>query len=551
MAETMPSDSPSDEIETPSTSLAEDNTPTQLAPPTPVVFDDADTPGVSALTEDGVAELAALNDASAPAPRRGRRKKETPKAEPAEPAEEDAAPPVRRPGRGKRVAATERAAAEEEAASATAVPPAEAAPTPKRGRRKKDRPAQAQATPEPAPPAVEVAPAEAPTAKRGRRKKTAEATTAETTPPPAEPAVAEPDTQELQAELGEQLQAVVDRVQEAHPDFNPPPFSPGALIDLVRRNLDRFAPRESMALLRRATDALMGGSDLLNADTWKGMWYMLNYTLQYQGDILKRRLRGEYYTDPYGYDPEFYEAVKPFFDFLYQRYWRVTVQGVENVPSEGPALLASNHSGVLPWDGAMIALAIQREHPNPRLVRGLYANWLPSLPFLSMLLPKMGMVLAHPDNGRRLLSEGELVLVFPEGNKGASKLFKDRYRLQRFGRGGFVQLALETGAPVVPVAVVGSEEIYPVLGRADSLGKPFGLPYVPITPLFPWTGLLGAVPLPSKWSITFDTPIPTEEYGAAGAGDNRLVGEINDQLRARIQGLLYEQLKDRKSIFFG
>ena len=370
-------------------------------------------------------------------------------------------------------------------------------------------------------------------------------------PEPAVDVAGEATAEELQAELGEQLQAVVDRVQEAHPDFNPPPFSPGALIDLVRRNLDRFAPRESMGLLRRATEALAGGSDLLNADTWKGMWYMLNYTLQYQGDILKRRLRGEYYTDPYGYDPEFYEAVKPFFDFLYERYWRVTVQGVEQVPSEGPVLLVSNHSGVLPWDGAMISLAIQREHPNPRLVRGLYANWLPSLPFLSMLLNKMGMVLAHPDNGRRLLSEGEIVLVFPEGNKGSSKLFKDRYRLQRFGRGGFVQMALEVSAPMVPVAVIGSEEIYPVLGRADALGKPFGLPYVPITPLFPWTGLLGTVPLPSKWSITFDTPIPTADYGAAGAQDNRLVSELNDQLRGRIQGTLYEQLKDRKSIFFG
>ena len=534
MAETMPPDAPSDETEAPSTSLAEDNTPTQVAPPTPVVFDDPDTPGVSTLTEGGAEELAALSEASAPAPKRSRRKK----ADTAEsaPAEADAAPPVRRPGRGKTVAAAARAEAE-----------AAATPEPKRSRRKKDQAAEPTAS---APDQTE-ADAETPAPKRGRRKKTAEAALSETAPTATTQAEGEPTTEQLQAELGEQLQAVVDRVQEAHPDFNPPPFSPGALIDLVRRNLDRFAPRESMALLRRATEALSGGGDLLNADTWKGMWYMLNYTVQYQGDIVKRRLRGEYYTDPYGYDPEFYEAVKPFFDFLYQRYWRVSVQGVENVPSEGAALLASNHSGVLPWDGAMIALAIQREHPNPRLVRGLSANWLPSLPFLSMLTTKMGMVLAHPDNGRRLLSEGELVLVFPEGQKGASKLFKDRYRLQRFGRGGFVQLALETGAPVVPVAVVGSEEIYPVLGRADALGKPFGLPYVPLTPLFPWTGLLGAVPLPSKWSITFDTPIPTAEYGAEAAHDNRLIGELNDQLRGRIQGLLYEQLKDRKSIFFG
>lgn len=428
-------------------------------------------------------------------------------------------------------------------ASETPVPPAPAVTT-KRTRKAK--------------PSAEVAPmtdAETPPPPKAKRSRKATATVetavadvqavAETPTPTVDPTV-----EQLQAELGEQIEAVVERVQEQNPDFSPPPFSPAALIDLIRRNLDKFAPRESLALLRRVTSS-MGGGDLLDADTWKGIWYMLNYTVQYQGDILKRRLKGEYYTDAYGYDPEFYEVIKPLLDFLFDQYWRVTVHGIEHVPSEGPALLVSNHSGVLPWDGAMVSLAVQKEHPNPRLVRGLYANWFPSLPFLSLILTKMGMVLAHPDNGRRLLNEGELVLVFPEGYKGPSKLFKERYRLQRFGRGGFVQMALETNAPMIPVAVVGSEEIYPVIGRADALGKPFGIPYVPITPLFPWTGLLGAIPLPSKWSITFEPAISTAEYGPARANDMRLVSQLTDEVRARIQGMLYDRLKERKSIFFG
>ena len=190
----------------------------------------------------------------------------------------------------------------------------------------------------------------------------------------------------------------------------------------------------------------------------------------------------------------------------------------------------------------MIGLAVYREAANPRLVRALIPNWYPNLPFVSLLLTKLGMVISHPENGKRLLSEGELALVFPEGDKGASKTFKERYRLARFGRGGFVQMAVETGAPIIPVAVVGSEETHPVVGRADALGKPLGLPYLPVTT---------PLPLPAKWSITFEAPVETASYGADASHDSQLTTQLSDEVRAKIQGALYDQLKARKSIFIG
>jgi len=256
-------------------------------------------------------------------------------------------------------------------------------------------------------------------------------------------------------------------------------------------------------------------------------------------------------VDEFGRDAKFTETIRPLLEFLYTVWWRVEPAGVENVPAEGPGLVVANHSGVLPWDGVMITLALRHEHPARRECRMLVLDMFALLPFLAPALARTGAVRACPENGERLLRAGELVGVFPEGVKGVGKRYRDRYKLARFGRGGFVRLALRTSAPIVPCAVVGAEEIHPVLAKADWVGRPFGLPYFPITPSFPHLGPLGVVPLPTKWSIDFADPIPTAEYGPAGAEDPILVNRLSEEVRSVIQRMIDGRLARRRSIWFG
>ncbi|MEA2455837.1 MAG: hypothetical protein QOI45_2099, partial [Thermoleophilaceae bacterium] len=230
-------------------------------------------------------------------------------------------------------------------------------------------------------------------------------------------------------------------------------------------------------------------------------------------DHVLRRIDGDQHDDEWGFDEDFADLVEPFFGFLYDRWWRVAVEGAAHVPAHGRALLASNHAGILPWDATMISVALLREHPLPRYPRFLVLNWAFDLPWISAFMRKVGGVVASPYNALRLLEQDQLVAVFPEGVKGTGKPFAERYRLQRFGRGGFVEIALRTGAPIVPVAVVGSEEIYPKLGDVPALARLIGAPFFPVTPTFPWLGPLGAVPLPSRWRIEFCEPIQTAHYG--------------------------------------
>ena len=256
-------------------------------------------------------------------------------------------------------------------------------------------------------------------------------------------------------------------------------------------------------------------------------------------------------VDEFGYDPKFTETILPFFEFLYTMWWRVEPSGVENVPAQGPALIVANHSGVLPWDGLMINLAVRHEHPAGRSCRMLALDMFALLPFLAPLLARSGAVRANPQNGERLLRKGELVGVFPEGVKGVGKAYKDRYRLARFGRGGFVRLALRTGAPIVPCAVVGAEEIHPKIASMDWLGRPLGLPYLPITPTFPLLGPLGVVPLPTRWTIDFADPIPMAPYGPGGADDPILVNRLSERVRSTVQRMVDERLARRRSVWFG
>ena len=234
---------------------------------------------------------------------------------------------------------------------------------------------------------------------------------------------------------------------------------------------------------------------------------------------------------------------------MYDRWWRVQAEGVRNVPAHGRALLVANHAGILPWDATMMGVAMLREHPLPRYPRFLVLNWAFELPYVGSTIRKVGGTPASPFNAMRLLEQEQLVAVFPEGVKGTSKDFKDRYRLQRFGRGGFVEIALRTRAPIVPVAVVGSEEIHPKIAESSVLARLTGAPYFPITPTFPLLGPLGLMPLPSKWRIEFCEPIPTEEYGPEAAEDRGLVFELSERVREVIQAKLYEGLVKRGRAF--
>ncbi len=367
---------------------------------------------------------------------------------------------------------------------------------------------------------------------------------------PQQPEAASPeDDAAFRADLKKELDDLIERIRARQPDYTPPPFTPRALIDLIRENIARLPADFQLNILERLRETI--NEDLFDPDTWKGIWYMLNYTLEYQGDILKRRMTGEYETDEWGLDMEFLEAVRPFFEFLYYKYWRVEVTGLENVPEEGRALLVANHSGQLPFDGSMIGLAVYNEHPARRLVRTLYADWFPTLPFISATFEKLGQAMANEENGIRLLEADELVAVFPEGYKGVGKLFRDRYRLARFGRGGFVRMALRARAPIIPVAVVGAEETYISLYKSQTLAKLTGFPYFPISPTWPWLGLLGLIPLPTKWYIDFGEPLAMDGYSPDAADNLVLVSQLTDQTRNIVQEMIYKRLSQRRSIFFG
>jgi 1-acyl-sn-glycerol-3-phosphate acyltransferase len=264
--------------------------------------------------------------------------------------------------------------------------------------------------------------------------------------------------------------------------------------------------------------------------------------------FLRRRVTGDYTVDDYGMDPEFterfvMELVRP----LATKWFRVEVRGVENIPSDSGALVVANHSGTVPVDGLVTMFAVHET--TGRHLRPLGADLVFKLPFVSEMARKAGATLACNEDAQRLLRDGELAAVWPEGFKGIGKPYSERYKLQRFGRGGFVSAAIRTGVPIVPCSIVGAEEIYPLVGNIPSLARLLGVPYIPITPFFPLLGPLGMVPLPSKWIIEFGEPIRTDSYDPGAADDPMLVFNVTDQVRESIQQTLYSLLMRRKSVF--
>ncbi len=241
--------------------------------------------------------------------------------------------------------------------------------------------------------------------------------------------------------------------------------------------------------------------------------------------------------DVYGKDQELSRALSPLADFLYSKYWRVTVQGIERLP-RGPCLIVANHSGALPIDGPMLHTAIRRERPDLEEPRWLVEDQVFYAPFVGTLLNRLGAIRASPENAQRLLDEGRPVIVFPEGIHGIGKPFQQRYQLKRFGRGGFVKLAIRMGVPIIPAAVIGAEESLPLLAKLP--GRWLGLPYVPVTPL-------GPLPLPARWTIRFDEPF--RPSAARGEDDLPEIARFTERTRESIQAMLSATLEQRTSVF--
>ncbi|HLV61683.1 MAG TPA: lysophospholipid acyltransferase family protein [Fredinandcohnia sp.] len=270
-----------------------------------------------------------------------------------------------------------------------------------------------------------------------------------------------------------------------------------------------------------------------------------DFALRRGGDRVRQRLESlRLQTNPYGQDPFGMDldtvaaALGPML-WLYEEYFRVQVRGVENVPA-GRCLLVSNHSGQLPMDGAMIAVAVFLHADPPRVVRSMVERWVPTLPYVSTFFSRLGQVVGTPENCIRLLEADETILVFPEGTRGLNKVYAKRYQLASFGQ-GFMRLALATGSPIVPISVIGAEEQAPALVNVEPLAKLLGIPAVPITPT------LLPIPLPSRYYITFGEPMRFE--GSANEEDNAIEQKVQ-KVRQTIQSMVNEGLEERKSIFF-
>jgi 1-acyl-sn-glycerol-3-phosphate acyltransferase len=258
-------------------------------------------------------------------------------------------------------------------------------------------------------------------------------------------------------------------------------------------------------------------------------------------------------VDDWGRSERVFDTIEPLLDFYYRHWFRVEVEGIENVPDTDGALLVSNHSGALPPDAPMIMQALRHEHPHSRPVYMLGEHWFKGYPGVSMLVGKMGLVPAHPANAQRLLrDEGRLVLVFPEGQKGSRKLYWQRYRLRRFGRGGFVRTAMRAGVPIVPIAVLGAEEAMPIFAHVPLLQRLTGLIYFPINHAFPHFGLAAALMyLPAKFKIRFLEPVDLGRYDPKDAEDIALVQGLSEEIRGRIQAELDDLQAARRSVWFG
>jgi 1-acyl-sn-glycerol-3-phosphate acyltransferase len=337
--------------------------------------------------------------------------------------------------------------------------------------------------------------------------------------------------------------------QEA-PPAEPSDASAAARMREIEERLDRMIDARARERDGVPADLTRTAAETQRLDQWRDR-YAGDFRPSDDADLLAGRPTGGDDVDEFGYDPAYERKVLPLLELLYDKYFRVEVHGIERIPAEGRCLLVANHSGTLPLDGLMLRLAVRREHPGRRGVRWLAEDGIFHFPFLGNMTNRVGAVRACQENAERLLENESLVAVFPEGQKGIGKLFRNRYRLQRFGRGGFVKLCLRTRTPIIPVAIVGGEETNPVLARVEYLTKALGIPYLPVTPTFPLLGPAGLLPAPTKWKIFFGEPIDLEGYAPASADDEILVGRLTERVRGAIQTMLDRAVAERRSIWFG
>jgi 1-acyl-sn-glycerol-3-phosphate acyltransferase len=316
---------------------------------------------------------------------------------------------------------------------------------------------------------------------------------------------------------------------------------PTERLSALRRDLPATAMAATGMLALRLRE--LTGRDIMDLESLQEL-ISVYYRL---AAVREEHRNNQYDVDDFGFDREWTEALMPIFRVVARRYWRVEVDGTENIPRTGGALLVANHAGVLPWDGAMVKVAVF--DAVDRHARALIAAWFGELPVASWFLRRTGQTLGHPDDTLRLLRAGEMVLVFPEGVRGTGKHWSERYRLRRFGRGGFVEVAMRAGVPIVPISVIGSEETYPMLADIPSVAQALGMPYFPVTPTWPLLGPLGLVPLPSKWLITFHPPVSVAT--SASAREPAAVMEFADSIRTTIQKGVVENLKRRQRVFRG
>lgn len=323
----------------------------------------------------------------------------------------------------------------------------------------------------------------------------------------------------------------------------------------LRRLRTTGAARAEVAALRRALSDLRSEIDTRFAHADESASGELGESFDWIGlfDELRRRVGSlgmaerSAEVDEFGLDVMTIVRARPFLDFLVDRYFRVELVGAERTGAAEPVLFVGNHSGLLPWDGLVFAHCMQRAKPDWFRPRFLVADWLITLPFAQPLLARLGGVRACRENTDRLLRRGKSVIAFPEGVKGAAKEFRDRYRLQRFGRGGAVRAAIENRVPLVPVGIVGAEEVHPILFKSRTAGRALGLPFLPVTPTFPALGPLGALPLPATWSIEIGEPLTFDDVDPESAADELFVSRMNEELRTRIRALVSRGLARRSA----
>ena len=377
-------------------------------------------------------------------------------------------------------------------------------------------------------------------AARPRKKAKPAAAHPQAAPPPSVPSLEVSEVERpSDADVAARIRELENKMDEMMVEHARERESQHDVDDGPRRRLSTVPPAPRPSAPAMPEGMLDTARELLSTDFYLRKWGRLGL-----------RNRSEE-VDEFGHDPVYEGKVRPFFDFLYDRYFRVEAHGVDRVPAEGRCLLVANHSGTLPFDGMMLRMAVHKEHPRQRDVRWLAEDLIFHFPFLGSFTNRVGAVRACQENAERLLESGALVAVFPEGMKGIGKLYKDRYRLQRFGRGGFVKLCLRTRTPIVPVAILGGEETNPMLARVEYLTRAFGIPYLPVTPTFPLLGPVGLLPAPTKWKLFFGQPLDLQGYGAEAADDEILVGRLTEEVRAAIQAMLDHAVGERRSVWFG